>query len=198
MLQNILLVTFAYLIGSVASAIVVCRLMGLPDPRTKGSRNPGASNVLRVYGKNVAAWTLAGDMLKGFLPLFIGRVFHASDLILAFMGLAAFLGHLYPVFFGFKGGKGVATLIGVLFGMAWPLGLVFVLTWLLVAAAFQYASLAALVAAALVPIYTAFLLPALPYLIVNSAIAALLAWRHRSNMRKLLDGTEDKISFNKT
>ena len=198
MLQNILLVTFAYLIGSVASAIVVCRLMGLPDPRTKGSRNPGASNVLRVYGKNVAAWTLAGDMLKGFLPLLIGRVFHASNLILAFMGLAAFLGHLYPVFFGFKGGKGVATLIGVLFGIAWPLGLAFMLTWLLVAAAFQYASLAALAAAALVPIYTAFLLPALPYLIVNSAMAALLAWRHRSNMRKLLDGTEDKINFNKT
>jgi glycerol-3-phosphate acyltransferase PlsY len=137
-------------------------------------------------------------MLKGFLPLLIGRVFHASDLILAFMGLAAFLGHLYPVFFGFKGGKGVATLIGVFFGMAWPLGLAFVLTWLLVAAAFQYASLAALVAAALVPIYTVFLIPALPYLIVNSAMAALLAWRHRSNMRKLLDGTEDKINFNKT
>ncbi|MCI0401737.1 MAG: glycerol-3-phosphate 1-O-acyltransferase PlsY [Gammaproteobacteria bacterium] len=197
MVQTIVLVGLAYLLGSVASGVIVCRLMGLPDPRTQGSGNLGTTNVLRVFGKKLAALTLAGDVLKGLLPLLVGRALHVSDLVLALMGLAALLGHLYPVFFGFKGGKGVATLIGVFFGMAWPLGSAFVLTWLLMAAAFHYSSLAALVAAALAPIYTALLVPTPSFLIVNCMMAAVLIWRHRANVRRLLNGTEDKISLNK-
>lgn len=193
MLISYLLVILGYLCGSVASAVIVCRLLGLTDPRTEGSRNPGATNVLRLHGKKAAALTLAGDVLKGLLPVLLARALEAPITIVALTGLAAFIGHLYPVFFGFRGGKGVATLIGVLFALHWLLGLGFCLTWLVMALLFRYSSLSALTAAMLTPIYTAWILPNLLVVGVTSAMTLLLIWRHRSNIYNLTHGLEEKI-----
>jgi len=191
--MDISLVILAYLLGSVSSAVVVCKLSGLDDPRTQGSNNPGATNVLRLYGKKAAIPTLAGDVLKGVIPVIVGKLLNAPDMILACIGLAAFTGHLFPVFFKFKGGKGVATLIGVLFGTYWLLGLAFMGTWLLLAVIFRYSSLAGLTAATTAPIYTAFLLDS-PWFIASTLLMAiLLFWRHTSNIKKLISGEEDKI-----
>lgn len=197
MLLNIALVIIAYLCGSLSSAVIVCKLMRLDDPRHHGSRNPGATNVLRLHGKKAALLALAGDVLKGLLPVLLAHALNAPHLIVALAALAAFGGHLYPVFFGFQGGKGVATLIGVLFGIYWLLGLAFVITWLLVALLFRYSSLAGLSAAALTPIYTFLLLPEVEYIAAAGVMAAILFWRHRSNIRKLLAGEEDKIGIGK-
>ena len=193
MLINIAMVVAGYLCGSVASAVIVCRLMGLEDPRRGGSGNPGATNVLRLHGKTGAALTLAGDVLKGLLPVAAAVWLGLPHPVVALTGLAAFGGHLYPVFFGFKGGKGVATLIGVLFGTWWLLGVLFVITWALVAAISRYSSLSALTAAALTPLYTWLVLPEGAYIVCFSLMAALLFWRHRTNIRNLLAGTESKI-----
>lgn len=188
-----LLIGFAYLLGSVSSAIVVCRAMGAPDPRTVGSGNPGATNVLRVAGKKAAAITLIGDAAKGFIPVVIGHGMGLPLDTLGAVGLAAFLGHLFPVFFEFQGGKGVATFIGSLLGIAWPLAIFFGVIWLLVAKLSGYSSLAALTAAALTPLfawtrgYPALLLMAI------TAMVVMLFWRHRSNIRRLLDGTESRV-----
>ena len=141
-----LLIPAGYLFGSISTAIIVCKLMGLPDPRTQGSRNPGATNVARLGGKKAAALTLAGDMLKGLLPVTIAHALGSDATILAGTALAAFLGHLYPVFFGFQGGKGVATALGVIYGLYWPVGLLTSAVWLIMAVLFRYSSLAALVA----------------------------------------------------
>ena len=127
------LIIAAYLLGSISSAIVVCRLMGLPDPRTQGSNNPGATNVLRIGGKKAAAITLLGDSLKGFVPVALCHLLDRPELIFALVGAAAFLGHLYPVFFGFRGGKGVATALGVQFGLGWAIGGAVAATWLFMA-----------------------------------------------------------------
>jgi len=193
MLLNSLLIVMAYLLGSVSTAIVTCRVMGLPDPRTQGSGNPGATNVLRHGGKRAAFITLSGDMLKGLLPVLVARAVGAPIEVLALVGLAAFLGHLFPVFFGFRGGKGVATLIGVLFGIAWSLGLAYVLTWLLVAAIWRISSLAALVAAVLAPFYSLYLLGDVVVALVVAIVVLLLIVRHRSNIEKLIEGREDRI-----
>lgn len=188
---------FGYLLGSVSTAIITCRLMGLPDPRSQGSRNPGATNVLRLGGKKAAAITLFGDMLKGLLPVLIALSLGMPDVVIAACGLAAFLGHLYPLYYGFQGGKGVATLLGVLLGMHWLLGLSTIGVWLAMAFTFRYSSLSALVAATASPL--------LAWSITHSAaisasialMAALLIWRHRSNIRNLLAGQEDKIGSRK-
>ena len=182
-----------YLLGSIASAVLVSRAMGLEDPRQRGSGNPGATNVLRHYGRKAAAMTLAGDVIKGIIPVLIARAMEAPDLVIAGAGLAAFLGHLFPVFFGFKGGKGVATFIGVLFASYWMLGLAFIGTWLLMAALFRYSSLSGMSAAVLTPLYAWILLPSPAYVICFSVMSALLIWRHRSNISNLMAGTEDKI-----
>lgn len=187
------LVLAGYLIGSVASAVVVCRLLGLPDPRGAGSRNPGATNVLRLGGRKAAVITLAGDLLKGAAPVLAGKLLLASPPILAATALAAFLGHLYPVFFGFKGGKGVATGFGAVLGLAWPVGLTMAGTWLVVALVTRYSSLSALTAAALAPVYTLLLAPVPAYVAAVCAMALLLVWRHRDNIQRLLAGTESKI-----
>ncbi len=187
------LVLAGYLIGSVASAVVVCRLLGLPDPRGAGSRNPGATNVLRLGGRKAAVITLAGDLLKGAAPVLAGKLLLASPPILAATALAAFLGHLYPVFFGFKGGKGVATGFGAVLGLAWPVGLAMAGTWLVVALVTRYSSLSALTAAALAPVYTLLLAPVPAYVAAVCAMALLLVWRHRDNIQRLLAGTESKI-----
>lgn len=201
MITDILLIALAYLIGSVSSAVIVCKLLQLEDPRTQGSRNPGATNVLRLFGKKAAIPTLIGDMLKGVVPVVIGHSMNSPDMVLACIGLAAFSGHLFPVFFNFKGGKGVATLIGVLLGTYWVLGLAFIGTWLLMAVIFRYSSLSGLTAAAMTPVYTALLLESSwntpfdsEWLIISTLLMTiLLFWRHTSNIKKLLSGEEDKI-----
>jgi glycerol-3-phosphate acyltransferase PlsY len=180
----------AYLIGSVSSAIIVCRLMGLPDPRAEGSKNPGATNVMRIGGKRAAAITLTGDALKGLLPVIVAKSFDADSLLLSAVVFAAFLGHLYPIFFDFKGGKGVATSLGVALGVNLGLGLLILATWLSVYKFSKISSLSALVAAVLVPFYTAWIVAEPALISVFGLISVLLFWRHRSNIQKLLHGKE--------
>ena len=183
----------AYLLGSVSSAILVCRALGLSDPRSGGSGNPGATNVLRLHGKFPAAITLAGDVLKGLLPVGAVALLGGAPVVLAATAVAAVLGHLYPVFFGFRGGKGVATYIGVLFGMHWPLGLAHVGTWLLVSRISGYSSLAALAAAPAPFIASLLLAEPLPVRIACGILGLLVLVRHRSNIERLLSGSEGRI-----
>jgi len=190
------LVAAAYLLGSISSAILVCRLMGLPDPRTQGSNNPGATNVLRIGGpraKPAAAITLFGDSVKGLLPMLLAHALGAGPWTLAAVGLAAFLGHLYPVFFGFRGGKGVATALGVQFGLYWPVGLCVAGVWLFVAKVLKISSASALVSMALAPLFIWLFRPETALIGMQVLITLLLFYRHRSNIRNLLQGSEDKI-----
>ncbi|PLA74857.1 acyl-phosphate glycerol 3-phosphate acyltransferase [Hydrogenovibrio sp. SC-1] len=191
----------AYLLGSLSSAIIVCRLMGLADPRQAGSGNPGATNVKRLYGSKPAAITLLGDLLKGFLPVLLANQLGVDALWVILIGLASFLGHLYPVFFGFKGGKGVATMLGVMFGLSLPIGLAVSGTWLFVAKALKVSSLSALVATALAPFYIYLLTETssdtgaeMTWITVTSLMTVILFWRHRSNIERLLKGEESFIS----
>ncbi|MHB8257787.1 MAG: glycerol-3-phosphate 1-O-acyltransferase PlsY [Acidiferrobacterales bacterium] len=183
----------AYFIGSISSAIVVTRLMGLQDPREVGSQNPGATNVLRYGGKAAAAITLFGDVLKGVVPVVLARVLGAGEITLALVMLAAFLGHLYPVFHGFRGGKGVATALGVISAINIWVGLLLAATWVCVFLLFRYSSLSAVTAAVLAPIYVWWQVPARPIFVATCIIVAFLLWRHRSNIRKLVSGTESRI-----
>ena len=192
-----LIILGGYMFGSISTAIIVCRLMGLPDPRTEGSKNPGATNVARLGGKKAAALTLVGDMLKGLIPVLIAQYLQMSPVILAATALAAFLGHLYPVFFGFQGGKGVATALGVIYGLYWPVGLLTTATWLAMAVVFRYSSLAALVAILLTPLWFLWLMPEPEIIAAMSVLTVLLFWRHRSNIRNLISGKEGRISFGK-
>ncbi len=191
---DISLVVFAYLLGSLSAAIITCKLMGLPDPRAEGSRNPGATNVLRYGGKKAAAVTLFGDMLKGLIPVLLARLAGVDDSVIAAAAMAAFLGHLYPLFFGFHGGKGVATAMGVFLGLSWPIALALLITWLAMAKLFKVSSLAALTAAVLAPVYTWILLPNRIYIILSLVMSLLLVWRHRGNIQRLMSGAEGKIS----
>jgi acyl phosphate:glycerol-3-phosphate acyltransferase len=188
-----IMIFLAYLFGSFTSAVVVCRLMGLPDPRTQGSGNPGATNVLRHGGKKAALLTLILDMLKGLLPLLIAHRFTTDTWVLSGVAFAAFCGHLFPLFFNFRGGKGVATGFGAFLGLSWPVAVAMLATWLLVAALLRYSSLAALSAAALAPLYMLLFNGAWSYTITTILIALLLFWRHRSNIYNLRNGTEHKI-----
>ena len=192
--MNYLLVLAAYLLGSISSAIIVCRIMGLPDPRSQGSNNPGATNVLRIGGKKAAAITLLGDALKGLIPVLACHALGVSPLIFALTGMAAFLGHLYPVFFGFKGGKGVATAMGIQFGLSWMVGASVAGVWLFMAKVLNVSSLAALVSMSLAPLLVWIFWPAPELIIMQSAMSLILIWRHRSNIRNLLSGEEGKIS----
>lgn len=187
------LIIFAYLFGSISTAIVVCKLMGLPDPRSEGSGNPGATNVLRVGGKKPAAITLFGDFIKGLIPVLVAKSLNMTDQILALTGIAAFLGHLYPIFFHFRGGKGVATMLGVLLGFSLWVGLATAGTWLFVAKVLKISSLSALVATLLAPFYVWWFAPSNELIAVTVVMTALLYWRHRSNIQNLLSGTEKKI-----
>jgi acyl phosphate:glycerol-3-phosphate acyltransferase len=197
----------AYLIGSLSFAVIVSRLMGLKDPRSYGSGNPGATNVLRSGSKAAAVLTLLLDALKGFVPVFLVKLFGAryglSDGTVALVGLAAFVGHVFPVFFKFQGGKGVATAAGVLFGIHWVLGLATLTTWLIIAYFFRYSSLAAIVAAAFAPI--AYLLgnriqwyAERPILLAIFLMGVLLVVRHRDNINRLLQGKESKLFAKKS
>jgi len=201
-----LAVLLAYLLGSLSFAVIVSRAMGLKDPRSYGSKNSGATNVLRSGSKVAAVLTLLLDGLKGWLPVLLvkwfGRDFGLEDGSVALVALAAFLGHLYPVFFRFKGGKGVATAAGVLLGIDWLLGLVTLATWLIVAFFSRYSSLASLAAAVFTPMFyllgdrTAWYVDK-SIVMVLIAISALLVYRHRENINKLIKGTESKLGASK-
>jgi glycerol-3-phosphate acyltransferase PlsY len=193
MTTNLLVIVGGYLLGSLSSAIILCRMLGLPDPRSQGSGNPGATNVLRVGGKKAAAATLLGDMLKGLVPVLLARALGADIDIQSMVAVAAFLGHLYPVFFGFQGGKGVATALGVLLALHWPVGLLTIASWLVVAYVSKISSLAALTAIFLTPLYIWLLRPEPALLAAMIFMGALLFWRHRANIVKLINGTEGRI-----
>lgn len=184
----------SYLLGSISSAILVCQLFRLPDPRTTGSQNPGATNVLRIGGKSKAAMVLLGDVLKGLLPvLFIKYIGHESDFMAGIIGCAAVLGHIFPIFYRFQGGKGVATVLGVYFGLSGLFGLACGLTWLIIFKGFRYSSLSSLIMVILAPIYAVFLLSHgawFPLLF----LAILIVYKHRSNVERLYNGTESKFS----
>ena len=192
------LIVSAYLIGSISSAIIVCRLMGLPDPRSEGSNNPGATNVLRIGGKKAAAITLLGDMLKGVLPVAVGHLFDVSTLTFALAAMAAFLGHLYPVFFGFKGGKGVATALGTQFGLHWGVGLAVAGIWLFMAKVVKISSLSALVSMALAPLIIYWIWPANELIVMQIIMSIILFWRHKSNIQRLISGEESLIGKKKS
>lgn len=193
-----ILAPLAYLMGSVSSAVVVCRAMGLPDPRAEGSKNPGATNVLRIGGKKAAAITLFGDVVKGWLPVFIAHVLGSNAAVLAAVGLAAFLGHLFPVFFGFQGGKGVATAIGVLSAFSWLVGLALLGTWLAVAAISRISSLSALTASVLAPVYVWWISGDGTMTVTAAVMSVLLVWRHKGNIQRILAGEESRIDRKKT
>ena len=198
--MQILLVTLAaYLIGSVSFAVVVSAAMGLADPRSYGSKNPGATNVLRSCNKKAAILTLVGDAFKGWLAVWLVKRFGFGDVAVAWAAIAVFLGHLYPVFFRFQGGKGVATAAGVLLAVHPVLGLATALTWLIVAFFFRYSSLAALVAAVFAPVFDVFLFGTHgnPVACAVLAMSVLLVCRHRSNISKLLAGQESRIGDKK-
>lgn len=190
-------IALAYLVGSLSFAVIVSRGMGLADPRSYGSGNPGATNVLRSGNRAAAALTLALDALKGYVPVLLalafGPRFGLGEMTVALVGLAAFVGHLWPLFFRFRGGKGVATAAGVLLALNPMLGLATLASWVLVAAFFRYSSLAALVAAAFAPFYQLLIWGAEPAMAAIVPMSLLLIWRHEGNIRKLLAGTESRI-----
>ncbi|MFN3714825.1 MAG: glycerol-3-phosphate 1-O-acyltransferase PlsY [Alcanivoracaceae bacterium] len=184
-----LLFLTAYLGGSISSAILVCRLFGLPDPRTEGSHNPGATNVLRLGGKPAAALTLAGDVLKGVIPVLVALYWLELPLLIAALaGWFAFLGHLFPIFFQFQGGKGVATAFGLLFALHWPTALVTGAIWVSLFAALRISSLASMVAFLAMPLITALWQPDILWPMI--LLSGVLIGRHHSNIRKLLSGEE--------
>ncbi len=184
----------AYLLGSVSFGILVSRLYGLADPRTVGSGNPGATNVLRSGRKSAAALTLLGDALKGWFPVWFALQSNMLMWVVAAVGLAVFFGHLYPIFHRFKGGKGVATALGVMLAVSLWLGLACLLTWAIVFAISRISSLSAVVAAALSPLFAAWLLlPYKDYVLMVLVMAAMLLWRHKTNIQKLLAGTESSF-----
>lgn len=202
----LLAAAIAYLIGSISFAVVVSRLMGLHDPRTYGSKNPGATNVLRSGSPAAAGLTLVLDATKGWLPVMLvrwyGKDYGLEDGTQAMVGLAAFVGHLFPAFFRFQGGKGVATALGVLLGINWILGLATALTWLIVAWFMRYSSLASLVAAVFAPVYYVFGDGVAWYteksvLLAVSVMSLLLIWRHAPNIGRLVKGTESRLGKKK-
>ena len=202
---DLLLILIAYLIGSISFAVVVSKCMRLPDPHSYGSGNPGATNVLRTGNKLAAVLTLIGDALKGYLAVMLARILLGDESLTSTLNswllcgvvVAVFLGHLFPIFHGFKGGKGVATACGILFGIDWILGLATLSTWIIVAMFMRYSSLAALAAAVFGPIYFVFLFGFQPMGIALLIVCLLLIWRHRSNIHNLMNGKESRIGSKK-
>ncbi|MFZ9035744.1 MAG: glycerol-3-phosphate 1-O-acyltransferase PlsY [Francisellaceae bacterium] len=192
----ILMLIIAYLFGSINSAIIVCLLMGLPSPRSVGSGNPGATNVLRLGNKKAAAITLISDSLKGVIPVVAAHLLGLNATMIGWVALLCVMGHIFPVFFGFKGGKGVATLIGVILGFNWLLAVIFIISWLIVAVVTRYSSLSALIAITVTAIAVIFMyssLTALPFIIM----AVIVILRHHQNIARLLNGTESKVGAKK-
>ena len=198
---QILYILGAYLLGSVNSAIIISKVFSLPDPRSLGSGNPGATNVLRTGNKFAALITLAGDLLKGLIPVLLAEFFTANTILVAATGVAALLGHMYPIYYHFRGGKGVATTLGVLLGFDWILAVIWIVLWLLVAWQFRFSSLAALVATLITLVISYFTMTdGIGYqdnnifiVVAIAIITVLVFWRHRENLTKLLSGTESRI-----
>ncbi|NBV02441.1 MAG: glycerol-3-phosphate 1-O-acyltransferase PlsY [Burkholderiaceae bacterium] len=203
MVINFLLILGAYLLGSISFAVVVSKCMALPDPYTYGSKNPGATNVLRTGNKKAALFTLLGDALKGWAAVLIARMVLGAEpsgsleWVLCAVIIAVFLGHLFPLFHSFRGGKGVATACGILFGINFFLGLATLSTWLIVAFFTRYSSLAAIAAALFAPLYYVFLFGFHPLVLALVIMCVLLIWRHRSNIQNLMNGSETRIGRKK-
>ncbi|MCA2016075.1 glycerol-3-phosphate 1-O-acyltransferase PlsY [Vibrio tritonius] len=191
----LIMTIFAYLLGSVSSAVLICRLLKLPDPRETGSHNPGATNVLRIGGKKAAASVLICDMLKGTIPVWGSYFLSIEPFVLGIIAIAACLGHMYPIFFHFKGGKGVATALGAIAPIGLNLTAAIMLTWLLVAVVFRYSSLAALVTVLLAPLYTWMIKPM--YTLPVAMLCCLIVLRHHQNIKRLFTGTEPKVGEKK-
>ena len=194
---TLILTVFAYLLGSISSAIITCKLMGLQDPRTTGSRNPGATNVLRSGGKKAAVITLLGDMLKGLVPVLIAAQFGIDNLTLALVGFFAFLGHIFPLYYGFKGGKGVATYFGVILGINWLVGLIALIIWLTVALLLKISSLSALVSMFLTPFVLWYFTHSVELTVAVIVMSMIAFWRHTSNILALISGKEEQIQSKK-
>ncbi len=190
MAETIALLVIAYLLGSISSAILLSRVMGFEDPRSEGSKNPGATNVLRIAGKKAAFFTLVGDFLKGLIPVLAAHALGFPPLIVALTGFAAFLGHCFPLFFHFRGGKGVATAIAATVGFDWLSGGILIGIWLLFAKVFKISSLAAIVSFTALPLVIYWRQQEITVAAVFVALSAILVWRHRDNIRRLLQGTE--------
>lgn len=192
----LIMIIAAYLLGSISSAVLICRVARLPDPRTVGSHNPGATNVLRIGGKAAAASVLLCDMLKGTIPVWLGYFLDIDPIILGVVAIAACLGHMYPIFFHFKGGKGVATALGAIAPIGLDLTGMIMGTWLLVAFLFRYSSLAAIVTVLVTPFYAWMVKP--QYTLPVAMLCCLIVLRHHQNIRRLLDGSEPKLGQKKS
>ncbi len=195
MLSLGIVMLLTYCVGSLCSAVIVAHLCHLPDPRLQGSRNPGTTNILRIAGKKYAVIVLLADLLKGLVPVLLVKWSHFDPAYLGYIGFIAVLGHIYPVFFNFKGGKGVATSLGVLLGLNVWLGLIVIVTWLVVAWVTRYSSLAAILAVALSPVYVWFLAPNANLVLPVLGMAILVLWQHQDNMQRLWRGQESKIKL---
>lgn len=191
----LIMIICAYLLGSISSAVLICRLLRLPDPRGVGSHNPGATNVLRIAGKKTALTVLICDMLKGTIPVWSGYYLNIDPLMLGLIGIAACLGHMYPLFFHFKGGKGVATALGAIAPIGLELTAMVIATWLVVMFIFRYSSLAALVTVLLTPFYTWMIKP--HYTLPVAMLCCLIVLRHQENIKRLFIGTEPKVGEKK-
>lgn len=192
-LNIILFAGLSYLIGSISTAIITCKIMGLEDPRKVGSNNPGATNVLRHGGKKAAIITLLGDMLKGLIPVLIIIQLQADTLTVALVGLFALLGHIFPIYYGFKGGKGVATYYGVILGINWLVGLIALAIWLTMAALFKISSLSALVSIFLTPFILWHFSQSAELTGTAALMSIIVFWRHQNNIKQLIHGTEERI-----
>lgn len=192
MITILISIVIAYLIGSISNAIIVSKLMNIKDPRTNGSGNPGASNVLRLGGKYPAIIVLVADILKGLIAVMLARIVGVEGFTLGLVAIAAVIGHMFPAFFHFQGGKGVATALGGFFALSPIIGILVALSWVVIAALFRYASLASLVAAMLAPAYT-LIFTNTGYTIPVIIITALILWRHQANIKRLRTGTEPKM-----
>lgn len=192
---SIFYIIVAYCVGSICSAVIVCRLFGYPDPRTAGSNNPGATNVLRIAGKQCAIAVLIADMLKGFLPVLLVNLLGGNSILLGFVALAAVLGHMFPIFFKFKGGKGVATALGAILGLYWLLGAMVIATWLIIARLTRYSSLASILSVTAAPFYSLMILGNVNAFIPLMIITLFVLYKHHENILRLIDKTESKINL---
>jgi glycerol-3-phosphate acyltransferase PlsY len=190
MLESLVLICFSYLLGSISSAILLSKIMGFEDPRSEGSNNPGATNVLRIAGKKAAFFTLVGDFLKGIVPVLLAHWLEVDQLVIALTAFAAFFGHCFPLFFGFKGGKGVATALAATLGFNWIVGIMLIGIWLLFAKVFKISSLAAIIAFTALPLLIYWRTQDLQASMVFVALSVILIWRHKDNIQRLISGTE--------
>ena len=193
LINHLIFSVLAYLVGSISTAIITCRLMGLKDPRTIGSHNPGATNVLRHGGKKAAIITLIGDMLKGLIPVMLAVQLQMQVSVVAVTALFALLGHIYPVYYGFKGGKGVATYYGAILAIDWQIGLIALMIWLIVAALVKISSISALVSIFSTPFVLWYFSQSIELTTAAAVMSLIVFWRHRTNIKALLEGSEEKI-----